>query len=178
MKKLIIFFVIFSMIIIIGLCGCFDKIKDENLDESEENEGPEEIDYTIPPAISSLVYDEDKFEVYNLAVETWGYNDSIGEKIGDGFVSLPYYYEFGRYHINGTIKNIADYELEKVDITKNYYDENDNSLIGSGTTHYRKNGPMESICDGWTISLKSSSHSNTTTWERYNHMKIIITVID
>lgn len=166
MNKEISFIGIFLTILILTLSGCIDvKNRKDN-------------DNDISSAITTLKYDKDKFEVYNLSVETWGYNNSSGEKIGDGFVSLPEYYEYGEYHIDGKIRNIAGYDLEKVDITKNYYDENNSLLAGSGTTHYRRDGPLGPICEGCTISLYSTPHSNTSTWEQYDHMELIITVIE
>ena len=186
MKRKVLGIGIIVLLITIGLSGCNESGTngDENADdqdgeEVEDDSGKNEVkDYTIPPSITSLIYDNDKFDVYNLVVETWGIKDSVEEKLGDGFVSLPASYDSGRYYINGTFENIAGYELERVDIKITYYDVNDESLIGSGTTHYRIDGPMGSICTGCKIFFNTGINSATSQWERYHHMAITITVIE
>ena len=50
--------------------------------------------------------------------------------------------------------------------------------VGGSTTHYRKDGVMGSICDGCEISLERYPHSNTTYWERYRQMELVVTIIE
>jgi len=191
---------IIVLLMTIGFSGCFEsgtngdgnadgqddeEVEDDSgenggdtTDETEDNEENEVKDCTIPPSITSLIYDNDKFDVYNLVVETWGIKDSVEEKLGNGFVSLPGSYDSGRYYINGTFKNIAGYELERVDVKITFYDVNDEPLIGSGTTHYRIDGPMGSICAGCKIFFNTGINSATSQWGRYHHMTITITVIE
>ncbi len=163
MKKQLIVIGTAVLLLVVGLSGCIQQITNKN--------------NSIPPSIKSLIYDDSKLEVSNLIVETWGYNNSKKEIIGNGFLTLPDYYEYGVYHINGTMKNIADYELENVDVRMSFYDTNGKS-VGGGTTHYRKDGVMGSICDGCIISLERNQHSNTTYWEKYHHMELIITIVE
>jgi hypothetical protein len=77
MKKYLTVIGMTLMLLVVGLSGCIQQITNKN--------------NSIPPSIKSLIYDDSKLEVSNLIVETWGYNNSKKEIIGNGFLTLPDY---------------------------------------------------------------------------------------
>ena len=145
---------------------------DNNGDNGDSNDD-EIIDYTVPPSIKSLIYDEDMLEVYNLVVETWGYNGAQGEKLADGIVTIPHTYEKGFYLIKGTAKNIGGEEITRIEVELHLFDQYNNKVnYFGGTTTYRD------ICNGCTIPLNFGQYLWVENFDKPNHIGITITVFD
>jgi hypothetical protein len=91
--------------------------------------------------------DSDKIELVSYNVETYG---ELSKKLGDGFVHSE---DAVKYEITGTIKNIAGYTLEQLEITAKFYDKNDMYLDSLTVTMF---GIQDTYTEDFTIRATSS----------------------
>jgi len=170
MKKYLISVIILFIIITIFFCGCNEKSNNtENEIVNNETIGGETFkNYTIPPEIT-LTFNPDIFDVYNVTIETMGYTVEAWEKIGNGFLGLFDNYNYCTYNRSYTFKNVAEYPLDDVRITENFYDSENNFIYG-GTTYLRIYDP---ICIQCVYPRSSGMKSTSTNWEKIHHMDLI-----
>ncbi len=97
-------------------------------------------DYSIPPEIYDISYNNIDIVIYNLKVETFGYNtnslEEPGDKIGDGFVYVPIKYLQTWYVFSGVIENIGDTDIDEIGILFDFYDNNDDYVFGQGKGYH------------------------------------------
>jgi len=97
-------------------------------------------DYSIPPEITEFNYDGNRFDIYNLRIETFAYNASVtkpGVRMGDGFLDVPNDY-VPRYVFSFIIKNIAGEDIHEANLEIWWYDEDGNNLGGENHDSRRK----------------------------------------
>ena len=143
-----------------------DTNGDNNVSHNDTN-----VNYTVPDALTSLIYDEAKLSVYNISFETWGYNGSEGEKIADDIVKIPAYYEKGFYSLMCTVKNKAGFEIIKLEADADLLDENELKITAWGGAVIYVN-----ICSGCTQLLRWGSYIWSEDFDRADHAALNITI--
>jgi len=90
--------------------------------------------------------DIDEVEIVSYSVET---RDEFGNKIGDGFV---HHDDANRYKVTGTMKNIADRNLDRITVTARFYDSDNEFLHSENATVWKL---TKGATDDFSISYYS-----------------------
>ena len=146
-KKHLIVLGIAVLLICVGLSGCEESDKNNDVDVTGDTSEIELLGYNITTTWWVVVYGGS--EKYEKSGFYHGYPSDAFNK---------------QYKISGTVKNIAGKTLDKVNITANFYDSNNNFLAS-------KTDSKNIFIDTYTWDFEIICSSINEYFEEIDHLK-------